>query len=190
MIEVTAESHSRSSNYILVVLQHVSWYGKTRRSGTAWTVRHASNLEYGQNCQRRVFARCNGGHTTTHQETSRPSPRREEAACCISRAYQGECCDRKTPGNVLWPSNGQLSYLRIWHSKESTDSPEVHWHRCTSTTIGTTKARNTTRATCWQGENLKLRNRRFATWISIYTYSASQRSIFQSWSILQESHAQ
>ena len=35
MVEVTADSHSRSSNKFQVGFQHVSYYGKTRWSGTA-----------------------------------------------------------------------------------------------------------------------------------------------------------
>ena len=35
MVEVTADSHSTSSNSFLVGFQHASYYGKTRRSGTA-----------------------------------------------------------------------------------------------------------------------------------------------------------
>jgi len=35
MVEVTAESHSSSSNPVLVGSQHVRYYDETRRSGTA-----------------------------------------------------------------------------------------------------------------------------------------------------------
>jgi len=86
MVEITADSHSRSSNQFLVGVQHVSYYGKTRRSGTAWTVRDASCLEYGQNGWRRVFARRKWGHATTNAETTCRSSGREEVGCCVSQA--------------------------------------------------------------------------------------------------------
>ena len=35
MVEVTSDYHSRSSKYLLVGFQYVSYNGKTRRSGTA-----------------------------------------------------------------------------------------------------------------------------------------------------------
>ena len=66
MVEVTAESHSRDSNIVLVGFHHVSCDGKTRRSGKSWTVRHASCPEFGQNSQRRVFMRSNWRNATTH----------------------------------------------------------------------------------------------------------------------------
>jgi len=54
MVNVIAESHFRCSDSFLLSLQHVSYYGNTRRSGKAWTVRHSSCLEYCKRWQRRV----------------------------------------------------------------------------------------------------------------------------------------
>jgi len=159
-------------------------------SGTAWRVRHGSCLEYAQNGQRRVFACRYWGNAKTNQETTRRSSRREEAGCCVSQALQGEGCDKNIPGNCLGKSNRQLSSLQKWHSKEYTDLLEAQRHRCNCTTTGAAEARNSTCAASWQWENSKLRNRSCATRICVYTYSTSQHSIFQSWSICQGFHAQ
>jgi len=85
IVEAIAKSHCSSSNWFLVGFQHVCYYGKARRSGTAGTVRHALRLEYDQNGQRRVFVRCDTGNAIYDQETLRWSPRRAEAGCWVSR---------------------------------------------------------------------------------------------------------
>ena len=59
---------------------------------------------------------------------------------------------------------------------------------CTSITTGATVARNSTGATWLQWDDSKLQNRRCATRICVYTFPASQRRIFQSWSICQGTH--
>jgi hypothetical protein len=67
MVEIIPRCHFRSSNEFLGGFQYVSYYGKTRRSGTACTVRHASRLEYGQTGHRSVFMRRNRVYATTDQ---------------------------------------------------------------------------------------------------------------------------
>jgi len=86
MDEVLAESHFRSSNKFPVPFQHVTLNGKTWRSGTAWTIQHASCIEYGQNGERRVFVRHIRGHTITNEETTRRFRRTDEVGCSGSRA--------------------------------------------------------------------------------------------------------
>jgi len=100
MVEVIAESHFRSSNQCLVDFQHVSSYGKSRRWVTAWTVRHASFLEYGHNGQRRIFACPNSGNATATVETSHRIPRIEEASCCISRHNKVKAATERHPAMV------------------------------------------------------------------------------------------
>jgi len=103
-----------------------------------------------------------------------------------------------TPGYGSWKSNRQLPSLRKWHSKESADTLAVRRHEYTSTCLtqtadtwpDATSTRNATCATQWHWGSSPFRNRRCTTQICIYTYSTSQRSIFQLWCICQGLQAQ
>jgi len=60
-----------------MAFEHVSYYGKARRSGTAIRVLHAPQVEYGQHSQRRVSARHNRGNAMPDQEAACQGLRRD-----------------------------------------------------------------------------------------------------------------
>ena len=152
VVELIPNPIFRCSNWFLVGFQHVSAYGKARRSGTARTVLHAPCLEQGQNPQRRVFTYCNWWNVIPLQQPSHRSPRREEARCCVSRASKGKACNGNTPGYGSWKSNGWLPSLPKWHSKESTDTLKVLRYGCTSIQTNAISHRNApcTTSTTWR----------------------------------------
>ena len=89
IVEVILNLTFRSRNWFLVGFQHVGYYRKAGRSGTAWTVWHAPCHEYSQHGQRRVFPHHNRGNTPSHQQTLRLSLIREDVGWCVSRAWIG-----------------------------------------------------------------------------------------------------
>jgi len=145
-----------SSTSFLVGFQHVCYYGKARRSGTAGIVPPVPGLEYGQNGQRRVFACLNRGNAISDQETSRWSPRREEASSWVCWSYPGRGCDRNTRGNASSKPPRQMPSLPSWQRKASAAMVESQRNRSTFIRLtrtadswaNTTSAQNATRAPC------------------------------------------
>jgi len=128
----------------------------------------------------------------THQVFKKPRAevREEKKRGVVFPAHnEVKAAIERHPALVPQNQNGRLPSLPKWHSKETTESLEAQRHGCTSTTTGTTKARNATCATWWLWVSSELQNRRCATRIWVYTYSAALRSIVQSWSICEGSHA-
>ena len=177
MVEVFANLPLGSCNYFLVGFQHVCYYGEAWRSGTASTVLHAPCLVYGQNGQRRVFARRNR-ESATNQESSHRSPWREEARCWVSWAQNVNTAIERHPAMVhkthtdgcLPCQNDTATNLQTRWRRKGTGAPIT----------GSTSARSATCTTWWQWGNWKLWNRWYAIQVCVYTFSASQHSIFQS----------
>jgi len=94
------------------------------------------------------------------------------------------------PAMVYKKSYSQQPSMPKWHSKVSADMLEAQRNRRTSTRLGVTAAQNatsardttstwnTTQATRWQWWTWKSWNRRYAIQVCVYTFTASQHSIF------------
>jgi len=105
--------------------------------------------------------------------TSRRSLRRAEVASCVCRVWQGEGCDRKTPGYGGQKTDGQVPTLPKWHSKDSADTLEAQRHHCISTRTNTISARNAICAphsTQWHWGSWKFLNRMCAMRICVLIF--------------------
>jgi len=125
------------------------------------------------------------------KETSYWSPRRGVSGCSVSAAFEGECSDRKTPGDGSSKSMTQQSSLAKWHSKGSADMFEAQRNGYTSTRptqtadtrTDSSSTQNATAATQWQSGCSRFPNWQCATQKCEYTYYSSQSSVSPSWCI-------
>jgi len=148
-VKVLAESHCSSNNSFRVCFQHVCDHGMARGSWTAGTVRQPPCLEHGQNGQRPVFACRYWGNAISGAETSRQSPKREEAGCWVSGAWRGEGSSRKTCGPTSLKPYGRMPFWAKEHHKDYAAMLETQWNRCISTRLTQTADSGADATSCW-----------------------------------------
>jgi len=124
-------------------------------------------------------------------------PRRGDAGCWVSVAWNGERCDRKTPSHASSEPDRRRPSLPQWQRKESADTPQTQSKRWISTWPMQTansradatsaqnahSARNATCTTRWQCRSVSFPTRLFPGRRYVSTFFFALHWISYTWCI-------